>query len=379
MRAGRKPKRQDDDEPLVPHGLISQALDSPPSPPENSVPIQANPQQASDILPKRPPARALQWPRAARQVKEGIKDAHILPKTSAELRKHVQVSTHQFSEQLKQIRSDASTRGNRIRESAQQFSAHLMQIRSAASAHADRIRGNLARLIPPASANIHRSVQVSVNAARKFIVHCANWTVGLFRSASTRSATAFRRISDTSSSRLTHMRTKTELPANTTRAGIHLRVKLSGIPLKARIALARARSELDLRRESLSGNSRLRTSVALGALSALMVMGIFSTARHYANGSLPSKRAASASSTKAADIVSPVAPIPTKAVARVSAVPRSQLPSAPKPKPAQRKIERKTVAARPKMHRNEDEDYVAKDTYVYYGRRPSGQTKTAKD
>jgi hypothetical protein len=50
-----------------------------------------------------------------------------------------------------------------------------------------------------------------------------------------------------------------------------------------------------------------------------------------------------------------------------------------KPPPPQHKIQHAAVPARQRVHRNEDEDYVAKDTYVYYGKRPSGQTKAAKD
>jgi hypothetical protein len=42
-----------------------------------------------------------------------------------------------------------------------------------------------------------------------------------------------------------------------------------------------------------------------------------------------------------------------------------------KPKPAQHKAQRTAPVARQRVRHNEDEDYVAKDTYVYYGNRRS--------
>jgi len=354
MLARRKPNPQDD-EPLVPRGLISQALDASPSTSENapSTQLSSSPPTTAEAL-KLAPARALRWPRAARQVKEGMRIVRAVPPTLQHVRKHVQTSTDQISNEWAQVSNFAS-------------------------ACAGRIRSNVTRLVPAAIHKIRSSAQLSTNAARfrKLTSTYASRAFCLTRNWSTQAATSLQHLKNTSSQRLAEMRTQTALPEKTARARIRLRIQLAGAPLKARIALARASSEWDLRRESLSRNSRLWTSLALSALSAVAIMGIFSTARHYAKASLPSNRAATITSTKNADTTTPVVPVSAKAPRRASDIQTSQ--PRMKPPPTQHKIQHTAVPARQRVHRNEDEDYVAKDTYVYYGKRPSGQTKAAKD
>ncbi|PYV59940.1 MAG: hypothetical protein DMG97_04535 [Acidobacteria bacterium] len=356
MLARRKPKPQDD-EPLVPHGLISQALDTSPSTSDNASTEVSSPQPTLVESVKDPPARILRWPRAARQIGAGMKAGSVLPRSLHQIRKHVQTSTDQISNEWAQVSNFAS-------------------------ACAGRIRSNVTRVVPAAIHKIRSSAQLSTNAARfrKFTSAYANHAIVLFRNWSTQAAIGLQRLKNASSQRLAEMRTQTALPEKTARARIRLRIQLASVPLKARIALARASSEWDLRRESLSRNSRLWTSLALSALSAVAIMGIFSTARHYAKASLPSNRAATISSTKNADTTTAVIPVSAKAPRRASDIQTSQPRSTSmKPPPTQHKIQHTAVPARQRVHRNADEDYVAKDTYVYYGKRPSGQTKAAKD
>jgi hypothetical protein len=357
MLARRKPNPQDD-EPLVPRGLISQALDASPSTSENapSTQLSSSPPTTAEAL-KLAPARALRWPRAARQVKEGMRIVRAVPPTLQHVRKHVQTSTDQISSQWAQ---------------ASNF----------ASACAGAIRSNVIRVVPAALHKIRSSAQLSSNIARfrKFTSASASRAVGLSRDWSTQAVVNFRRLTRASSQRLKQMHTQARLQEPKPAVGFRLRVQLAGAPLKARIAWARASSEWDLRWESLSKNSRLWSSLALSALSALAIMGIFSTARHYAKASLPSNRAASVSSTKNADTATAVVPLTVKVPRRVSAIQTSQPEStSARPRAAQHKIQHPAVPARQRVHRNEDEDYVAKDTYVNYGKRSSGQTKTAKD
>jgi hypothetical protein len=355
MLAWRKPKPQDD-EPLVPHGLISQALDTSPSTSENvSTELSSPPPTIAESV--KGPARILRWTRAAREIGGGMKAVSVLPRTVHQIRKYVQTSTDQISNEWARVSNFAS-------------------------ACAGRIRDNVLLVIPTTFHRIRGSAQLSTNAARlrKFTSACASRAFGLTRDWSAQAATSLQRLKNASSQRLEEMRTQTALPEKTVRARIGLRIQLAGAPLKARIALARASSEWDLRRESLSRNSRLWTSLALSALSALAIMGIFSTARHYAKASLPSNRAATISSTKNADTTTAVVPVSAKAPRRASDIQTSQPRSTSmKPPPTQHKIQHAAVPARQRVHRNEDEDYVAKDTYVYYGKRPSGQTKAAKD
>jgi hypothetical protein len=108
-------------------------------------------------------------------------------------------------------------------------------------------------------------------------------------------------------------------------------------------------------------------------------MSIFSTARHYAKASLPSSRIANVSSVQAGTPVAPsTAPIashPLKSISENQTIQHASARLKPKPhefKPA-------TVTPRKRIHRNEDDDYVAKDTYVYYGRNSLRQANPAKD
>jgi hypothetical protein len=357
MLARRKAKPQDD-EPLVPHGLISQALDTSLSVSDNSSSTQVNSASPTTLeAQKRPAARVLRWPRATRQVKEGMRLARALPITLQHAREQTRISRNQISTSWRQACSIASQ-------------------------HAGRIRDQVARVIPPTLDRIRSSIQFSVNVARcrNFSAAYASKAVVLCRNWSSQAATNLQRLKDAASHRLSRIRGQAELQEPLPPIGFRVRIHLAGAPLKARIAWARASSEWDLRRESLSRNSRLWTSLALSALSALAVMGIFSTARHYAKASLPSTRAATISSTKNADTAAVVVPLTVKAPSRVSDIHTSHPQSvSAKPKPAKPKIQAGTVPSRHKIRRNEDEDYVAKDTYVYYGKRRSELTKTAKD
>src|SRR5262249_18454418 len=59
-----------------------------------------------------------------------------------------------------------------------------------------------------------------------------------------------------------------------------LRVRLTGVPLKARIMFARLHSEWNLHTDAAPRRLRLWQSVAMGSLAALFVMSIFSATKH---------------------------------------------------------------------------------------------------
>ena len=145
-----------------------------------------------------------------------------------------------------------------------------------------------------------------------------------------------------------------------------VRIRLAGLPLQARILLARTISEWKLKRE-LSHDSRLWTSMAMAALSALLALGLISTVRHYATDALPSHLSHADSS--------PVSNLPP--AAKVA----PQKPAANRVHPVQRVsqprlVEHKRIdrvpVIKPKPRHSEDDDYVARDTYVYYGNKPNG-------
>jgi len=131
--------------------------------------------------------------------------------------------------------------------------------------------------------------------------------------------------------------------------------------LQGLMARAKHAKSYLLRRES-----RLSTSVVMGALCALLALLVFSGVRGYAPHASPAKVSANrpATPTKQAVAIAVTKPSPaarsTSSKPNRSVVKRASL-STPARKVASPKVTRK------KNHHNEDEDYVAKDTYVYYG------------
>jgi len=119
----------------------------------------------------------------------------------------------------------------------------------------------------------------------------------------------------------------------------------------------------------LRQNSRLATSLAMAALSALLMLGLILVIGH----SQPSASADAAAVTSRQSQGAPAAPAnpatvkPLVGAAPISAHPAKSSPvvntalRTPGNTPAVKTIHR--------PHRNEDTDYVAPDTYVYYGNK----------
>ena len=119
-----------------------------------------------------------------------------------------------------------------------------------------------------------------------------------------------------------------------------------------------AKSDLERR------DSRLWTSMAMATLSAVLALLVVSGVRGYSPHDEPVKVSPPATPVVQAAATALRKPSPTTR-SRSSrpgrtAVEKAAL-STPEPKVATPKVTRK------KIHHNEDEDYVAKDTYVYYG------------
>jgi hypothetical protein len=115
----------------------------------------------------------------------------------------------------------------------------------------------------------------------------------------------------------------------------------------------------------------------MGGASALLVMSIFSATIHYGKASLPGRRPANVISNESAVIpvaAAETAPAaPSKHTKPKTRVQNNTLPDAPSANRA--KLLRDPQLTKPKLrlksHRNPDEDYVAKDTTVYYGKPAS--------
>ncbi len=139
-----------------------------------------------------------------------------------------------------------------------------------------------------------------------------------------------------------------------------MRVRLAGLPLRMRILLTRAISEWRLKADNAGTDSRLLTAMTLGLCTALLALAIVSSARHYGNASLPSHLVHSGASQVPAATTS--ANAITKQPVRAEFHTKAQAARTIRPRPI-------SMAARTRLKpsRKEDDDYVARDTYVYYG------------
>lgn len=423
----RKRKLQDDDEPLVPHGLVGQALDSSetnssdPAPAEDSSTSPPAPEKDEDPDPRlpKPPrstastphksssGRLLHWPKVKQQLGEGraqiaaaFPSFRAFAKRIADYFSGARVRLHD-SPGLTQLRGAAGSRVRQVRDELRSVREHaipeLQKVRDSA-----QIPEKVARLrqgMSQAATNSRQTWQVWRTSAaprvqtlrqslsmgaKRGIEACAAWRtkaaphIQSFRqnlSASARKSMEVSRVWRTNTAEqvrawrerrhLAQDTAWTEPVEKTPRSGLKLRIRFDGLPLKMRIAFAHAKVQWQLSHESVARNSRLWSSVAFGALAALLVMGLFSMARHFAQASLPSNRVSANSSREATESarsasILPQPLPPAKKHAKKAAHTMSQESSAPK-----------TAADKPQGRRSSDSDYVAKDTYVYYGSRAS--------
>ncbi len=119
------------------------------------------------------------------------------------------------------------------------------------------------------------------------------------------------------------------------------------------------------KRDRVAIDSRFWTSMTMAAISALIVLGIVSVVPNYAAKSLPS-RILSPNSSVNANVAAPV----VLAAPRQAGSSRTGKTAAKKtvnPKLAPEKPASPKVVAPSKAHRSADDDYVAPDTYKYYG------------
>ena len=128
-------------------------------------------------------------------------------------------------------------------------------------------------------------------------------------------------------------------------------------------------------------DSRLWASLGMAGLSALLALALVSTVRHYGEANLPSRvfaqsesktdSAGSAPLVQPAAVIEPSKPAPTVGVElRNPHRSRALAQDANHARPAVRIKATVRPAARPKRrkpHYNADDDYVARDTTVYYG------------
>jgi hypothetical protein len=144
-----------------------------------------------------------------------------------------------------------------------------------------------------------------------------------------------------------------------------MRVRLAGLPLRARILFTQTVSEWKLKSSLGSADSRLWTSMTLGAGCALLALGLVSAGRHYADASLPSHvlRSNAPPPAGTSTEVETAKPIVTKP--KDPAVTRTGLRQKLTPPAVSNR--QHPAESRPKPRHHESDEYVARDTTVYYG------------
>ena len=140
-----------------------------------------------------------------------------------------------------------------------------------------------------------------------------------------------------------------------------LRVRIAGLPLRMRILITRAISEWRLKTDTAAGDSRLWTSMTMSVCTALLALAIVSSARHYGNASLPSHLVQPNLPQNPAVTTPPAVVSSRPATARTLSKPKTHEAQAARPRPVQ------NARQKSKQRRNGEDDYVARDTYVYYG------------
>ena len=155
-------------------------------------------------------------------------------------------------------------------------------------------------------------------------------------------------------------------PSNSQR----IRTAFAAPVARAKTLLAEPMSQWRKKRERVAIDSRFWSSMTLAAISAIIVLGIVSVVPNYAAKSLPS-RILGPNSSASANVAAPVVLAAPRQTSSSQAVPPQTGKTAAKrttsPTLAQEKPASPKAAAPRKAHRAADDDYVAPDTYKYYG------------
>lgn len=143
-----------------------------------------------------------------------------------------------------------------------------------------------------------------------------------------------------------------------------------------------AKSSGLLVQQTLQRDSRLWASMGMAALSALLALGFISAVRHYGPDRVEAQPTSTplipvAAPTKAAQSYSVVPPRPSTAansivpkptpIAETRATKQAAVASPPVAVPQKKEVSAPGTQKRRVRRNSEEDDYVAKDTYVFYG------------
>jgi hypothetical protein len=146
------------------------------------------------------------------------------------------------------------------------------------------------------------------------------------------------------------------------RQGLQPRI-LAGVPLRVAVAFKRFLSRPETL-QAIGRDSRLWTSFAMAGFSVLLLLGFVLIVKHYATEALPSH---------VLHIKSLTDPAPAEAAGVAPQKPSTPVQSARTTKRAAVPPRRATTprVVKPKPRHTEDDDYVARDTFVSYENRRS--------
>jgi hypothetical protein len=147
-----------------------------------------------------------------------------------------------------------------------------------------------------------------------------------------------------------------------------IRLLLAASALQAKIITAQQLSAWKIRRERVAIDSRFWASMTMSAIAAVIALAIVSVVPHYAAKSLPS-RILNTNPSVDANTAAPInaAPLPVKK--SVTPVRKTETPTAAKATAAKTdlaKADSAKTATNPKA-KHVNDDYVAPNTYKYYG------------
>jgi hypothetical protein len=165
------------------------------------------------------------------------------------------------------------------------------------------------------------------------------------------------------------------------------RIGFLALPVRTRLLVLRTMAEMRMPSQAAQPHSSssvrtlsIRTVATVASLGLVLVTGLVSATRHYAAVSLPSHfldantdsayPSAPSAQAQPSEVVSPNAV--ASGITNASLSTKEVIKPAEVSKPSQVQVKRPAAepTVRPKRHRTEDDDYVARDTYVYYGNRP---------
>ena len=351
---GKRQRRSQEEEPLVPHGLVWQAMEHPPA-------------EKLDTEEEKPisPAESLQIPPAATE-------ATVSPQPSRRVVKNLAVVCRTlFSSTAALLRHQASWISTGLRR----FVGRAREISERRDVNGAflKLRVSLAGIIQAAVTRLAKARgQILGRNPREGLKRSLRWICARVVQGARNAIAALRHgheeLKAKSQARFAPGLPNEQQyppPSQPPVRALDLRpTALQRVTPRSRarfvmMGLLERSGTLQLLRR----DPRLWTSFVMAGFSALLLLGFISTVRHYASAALPSHVLYNRSLTECAPSGAAGGVPPTKRIEAVRTARRSAIASpkrAPKPR-----------GSKPRPRRTEDDDFVAPNTFVSYQTRPS--------